>query len=368
MRQVYWIILLWAVQVEAQTNLVKNAGFEEYIDLPTDQSQIDRCIGWSNTDKNGYGTPDYFRTDAAGKNARLPRLAWNPTSHVPPHSGKAVAGIFLFPLHEYLTNQMITPMQTGKTYRVSFFATMGEDTPLGGLATRIGILFSIELPEQESDLNRPLDTRPQLQTSAMFYSKTWQQISFEFTADKPYSFLTVGSFSNEYTVANEDSPNSWAYVFLDDFEVVEVATPPSEVQQAEIQTVVVEDQVVQSAITQTSVPEVFEGRKVQIQDSEKISGRRIEIEVSDNKTVDGDIISLNFNGQWVLRNHKLGRRPHRLVLQAQPGLNYLIVYAHNLGATPPNTAYITFKSGRLRKKISLNSGMGHCGAMTFQVD
>ena len=67
----------------------------------------------------------------------------------------------------------------------------------------------------------------------------------------------------------------------------------------------------------------------------------ITIGIYDHQLADGDIISLNYNGHWVLKNYQLRRVARKLTLPLKPGNeNYLILHAENLGAKPPNTCLL----------------------------
>ena len=76
--------------------------------------------------------------------------------------------------------------------------------------------------------------------------------------------------------------------------------------------------------------------------------QRLDKRIS-SKIEDGDIVSLYFNGEWILKEHKLWHEVQivNIKLDAEKE-NELIVYAHNEGKRPPNTvAMIIFdKKGK----------------------
>lgn len=53
----------------------------------------------------------------------------------------------------------------------------------------------------------------------------------------------------------------------------------------------------------------------------------------------------------------------KLQIQLKPGVNQLIVYAHNLGKDPPNTASVTLFNGKVKYPVSIESNLGKCGAI-----
>ncbi len=108
------------------------------------------------------------------------------------------------------------------------------------------------------------------------------------------------------------------------------------------------------------IPTVLEGRKLQkkTEGSLVVDDQKIKVEVFDHLIQDGDIVSLNFNGKWVLRRHKLTREPITLELTLnQEGKNFLVLHAENLGQRPPNTMAINYYSGGKRKQYIMNSDL-----------
>jgi hypothetical protein len=78
----------------------------------------------------------------------------------------------------------------------------------------------------------------------------------------------------------------------------------------------------------------------------------ILIEVWDNSSIDGDTISVYFNGEPVLVNYGLQAKKERIELKLKPGKNELTVVAINEGAIRPNTAPFTIRNGRKKYKVN----------------
>jgi len=84
----------------------------------------------------------------------------------------------------------------------------------------------------------------------------------------------------------------------------------------------------------------------------------VDIKLFDFKIQDGDIVSINFNGDWILENHSIESKPTDLKLSLnQEGKNYLLLHAVNVGRRPPNTMALKYKQGGETKEISLQSDM-----------
>jgi hypothetical protein len=92
---------------------------------------------------------------------------------------------------------------------------------------------------------------------------------------------------------------------------------------------------------------------------------QVSIRIFDESIVDGDVVSLSWNGVWVLRYYRVAKLPKEITLDLQLGENTLVMHAENLGKYPPNTAAITVQRGSKTEQIILNSDMGKSEAIKF---
>lgn len=101
------------------------------------------------------------------------------------------------------------------------------------------------------------------------------------------------------------------------------------------------------------------GRKTEMVESLTVNDSKIRINIWDNNRVDGDIISLNLNGEWILQDYQLTNELKTLEINLPEEVNELILFAENMGTIPPNTAAISVSSqNRIVKEIILNSDEG----------
>ena len=108
------------------------------------------------------------------------------------------------------------------------------------------------------------------------------------------------------------------------------------------------------------IPVSLEGRNVlkKEEGSIVVDEQLIEVKVYDHMIQDGDIVSLNFNGEWILRRHRLTSDPLTLSLKLnQEGKNYLVLHAENLGQRPPNTMAISYFAGGKKQQYIMNSDL-----------
>jgi len=90
--------------------------------------------------------------------------------------------------------------------------------------------------------------------------------------------------------------------------------------------------------------------------------------VWDEEYIDGDIISLNFNGKWVLKEYRLEADKKEIVLKVDESSdNYLVLYAHNEGKRPPNTAAVEIHTDAGTRKLRLSSSLKNCDSINIKL-
>lgn len=88
-------------------------------------------------------------------------------------------------------------------------------------------------------------------------------------------------------------------------------------------------------------PLVIQERRLEDEKIFQVSSRYILINIWDDEKIDGDTLSINFNGKWVLKNHPLEKEEKTILLPLKKNqANEVIFHAENLGDIPPNTAAV----------------------------
>ncbi|MBK8474181.1 MAG: hypothetical protein IPL33_19550 [Sphingobacteriales bacterium] len=117
------------------------------------------------------------------------------------------------------------------------------------------------------------------------------------------------------------------------------------------------------------MPDLLGDRRVNTGKKEFVRTDVIEVSVYDQEVEDGDIISLYFNGEWVLKEYTLKPIKRKITLHLDPnGDNHLVVYAHNLGTRPPNTVAVTVFDGKDERKLALSSSLRNSDSINFRVN
>lgn len=120
------------------------------------------------------------------------------------------------------------------------------------------------------------------------------------------------------------------------------------------------------------LPEQLEDRKVVLAEKAQeivVDGFETEIEIFDYLHQDGDLISLNFNGDWIIRELSLESKPRKFILKLNTtGENYLILHAVNEGNIPPNTIGINYTHKGRKKRHIMQSSLKTSQMVRIRVD
>lgn len=206
--------------------------------------------------------------------------------------------------------------------------------------------------------------------------KVWDLTSFQPTSvltghTKPVGVIDFSPDSRYIVTGSLDQTvkmYQWRKVFPN--EEIPIPAPPSipKPKQATIPPPIVEPTLDEIKLKYTSrnIPDSLGVRKVKTGKRMIITGEELIISLWDSEEIDGDTISLYLNGDWILREFPLQRRKKKLKVRINKNAdNYMILYAHNEGSRPPNTAAVKVSDGRNEKRISLSSNMKTCDAVNF---
>jgi WD40 repeat protein len=119
--------------------------------------------------------------------------------------------------------------------------------------------------------------------------------------------------------------------------------------------------------TENNIPVKIKDRDVQLQGTITVNQPEFDIEIYDRSVVDGDSISLNINGEWILQEYMVVKSKLKLHVKINQNAtnNYLILYAHNLGEISPNTAAVQVLINGKEYKLTLTSDLQKSGALNF---
>ncbi len=134
--------------------------------------------------------------------------------------------------------------------------------------------------------------------------------------------------------------------------------------------IIEQDYIISETEVINQLPVELADRKI-IENSEVIKAETnlLEIELYDHKMKDNDIVSINFNGDWVFKDLSLETAPKKLKLKLNDtGVNYLVIHAENVGVVSPNTVALKYRIGSKRDEIILESDMDSSAMIEFSLD
>jgi hypothetical protein len=115
------------------------------------------------------------------------------------------------------------------------------------------------------------------------------------------------------------------------------------------------------------LPNGLERRDNKIYETIAIEEEDITVNLYDNAEIDGDIITVLFNGEVVAAQKMLSDKPITLKLKAIRGRdNTLTMYAENQGRVPPNTAIMRVQIGEQYYKVFLSADDKKNGSVVFR--
>ena len=111
----------------------------------------------------------------------------------------------------------------------------------------------------------------------------------------------------------------------------------------------------------------FKSRRKDIIKTIPITNENFKIDFYDNGEIDGDSISVFYNGRLVLSHQRLSDKPVslKLMLDNDTQENLVTMYAENLGTIPPNTALMIVTDGDKRYEVRITSDTEKSGSVVF---
>jgi len=116
-----------------------------------------------------------------------------------------------------------------------------------------------------------------------------------------------------------------------------------------------------------TIPSSFEKRNNDLLKTVTINNETFRVDLYDNGIIDGDSISLFFNGKLILSHQRLSDKAITLTLNVNTNrpTNDLTMYAENLGDIPPNTALMVVSDGENRYEVPIKSDLKNSGTIRF---
>jgi len=111
----------------------------------------------------------------------------------------------------------------------------------------------------------------------------------------------------------------------------------------------------------------FGKRNFNILKTIEINSETVKVDLYDNGEIDGDSVSLFYNGKLLASKKRLSDRSltFNLSVDKTTDINELVMYAENLGSIPPNTALMVVTDGTRRYEVRITSDLQKSGVIRF---
>ena len=116
-----------------------------------------------------------------------------------------------------------------------------------------------------------------------------------------------------------------------------------------------------------TVTEKYAARSKNVIKKIDVTQPNFKVDLYDDGDVDGDIVSVYYNGKMIVNNKKLTEKPLtlNLTIDATKAENELLVFAENEGNIPPNTALMIVTEGNKRTEVRITSDEKKNGVIIF---
>ncbi len=105
------------------------------------------------------------------------------------------------------------------------------------------------------------------------------------------------------------------------------------------------------------IPPTVKGRTVvKANHTIYIDSSSVKFQMYDHKIIDGDIVSLSFNGDWIVEKYKISEKSYEFTLKMnEEGKNFILLHADDMGKQPPATIALSYMYKGKKQLITLNS-------------
>lgn len=117
-----------------------------------------------------------------------------------------------------------------------------------------------------------------------------------------------------------------------------------------------------------NVPPIdFKKRNINLLKTIVVASDMIRVDLYDNGEIDGDSVSLFYNGKLLAAHKRLSDKAitYNLPVDKDMEVNELVMYADNLGTIPPNTALMVVTDGVRRYEVRITSDLQKSGVIHF---
>lgn len=106
-------------------------------------------------------------------------------------------------------------------------------------------------------------------------------------------------------------------------------------------------------------PDDIDEQRVTVRQNDEIvvRGRKLKITIWDDRKPDQDTISVKIGKEWVLTNYEVKSKQKTFTYTLKGFSSEMILYAHNTGLIPPNTAAVLIEDGYNKYRFNLKADL-----------
>ncbi len=184
------VLCLASIFTHAQ-NILSNGDFEFYTRCPSNQGEVDSCVGWKQLQFNS-GTPDFFNTCALSTSGvSIPVNI--PGGYQYAASGNGCAGFFVHGAGREHIERALPQLMKNKHYEVSLSLVTSNVMPCA--TDDIGVYFYVNRPALPSG-TVALPVIPQAVFPLVLDTLNWTRVTDTIQADSNYQGMIIGSFKD----------------------------------------------------------------------------------------------------------------------------------------------------------------------------
>jgi hypothetical protein len=116
-----------------------------------------------------------------------------------------------------------------------------------------------------------------------------------------------------------------------------------------------------------TLPKIITQRKNIEQSHIEVNVKTITLKVYDNAIMDGDTVSILYNGKMLLTHQLLSEKGIEITIELDENRtrNEITLFAENLGSIPPNTALIVVTAGKKRYELFASASLETNAVLVF---
>ncbi|GAB4250297.1 MAG: hypothetical protein Kow0079_03510 [Vicingaceae bacterium] len=210
-------------QTVAQTNLVPNPSFEDYLVCPSQAGVVNLIVpGWGLS----FSTADYYH-QCGSYPVGVP---FNSSGYQYPKSGQAYVGFYLYfkpyNFSEFIQTRLLKSLKKDKTYCVSFWINLSDSSKYA--VHNIGVLLTSDsIPAFNAPLikNYNASVENSREENPLNDKENWKLLEFNYTAQGDEKYMIISNFKDtsdtdlEY-VGSLNEIADFAYYYIDDVSVI----------------------------------------------------------------------------------------------------------------------------------------------------